>query len=262
MNSALQDAHNLVWKLAMVMAGQAGDGLLATYDSERRPVAMRNADQSLKSFFEHAEIDAAIGIPADDPERGWKAIEVLLSDGDPAAAVRARVTTAVRRKRREFCALNIELGYCYEDGALVPDGSALAAREDDVTDFVACTRPGHRMPHAWLGRDGARLSTYDIAAYGRFTLFARPDSDWHAIGAEVSTTLAIPIDVVTVGAGGDLDDPAGDWQRQREVSSDGAVLVRPDQHVAWRSTDRPADPVAALREAIATVLCRTAAIPA
>jgi 2,4-dichlorophenol 6-monooxygenase len=118
------------------------------------------------------------------------------------------------------------------------------------------------MPHAWLERDGARQSTYDIAAFGRFTLFARPDSNWHAIGAEVSTALAIPIDVVTVGAGGDVEDPAGDWQRQREVSSDGAVLVRPDQHVAWRCDSRPADPVAALTEALATVLCRTAAIPA
>jgi 2,4-dichlorophenol 6-monooxygenase len=262
MNSALQDAQNLVWKLALVMSGKAGEGLLATYDSERRPVAMRNADQSLKSFFEHAAIDAAIGIPSDDPERGWAAIRTLLSDGDEAAGVREQVAAAVHRKRREFCALNLELGYCYEEGALVADGTQLAAREDDVTDFIPTTRPGHRMPHAWLERDGERLSTYDLAAYGRFTLFAGADGDWQRVGAEVSAATDVPVDVVTIGVGGDVTDPTSAWQRQREVGSDGAVLVRPDQHVAWRSVARPADPVAALTQTLDAVLRRPAAVPA
>jgi 2,4-dichlorophenol 6-monooxygenase len=261
MNSALQDAHNLAWKLAAVLSGEASDGLLATYDSERRPVAMRNAEQSLKSFFEHAEIDAAIGIPPDDPQQGWEAIRALLS-GNEGSLVRDRVATAVRGKRREFCALNLELGYCYEDGALVPDGSSLAAREDDVTDFRASTRPGHRMPHAWLEHDGARRSTYDIATYGRFTLFVGPDGDWRTIGARASAAAGVPLDVVAIGDGGDFADPTGAWERQREVGSDGAVLVRPDQHVAWRSPTRPADPVAALAQALEAVLRRSAAIPA
>jgi 2,4-dichlorophenol 6-monooxygenase len=261
MNSALQDAHNLVWKLATVLSGEESNGLLATYDSERRPVAIRNAEQSLKSFFQHAEIDAAIGILPDDPQRGWEAIRTLLS-GEQGTAARDRVATAVRGKRREFCALNLELGYCYEDGALVPDGSSLAAREDDVTDFQACTRPGHRMPHAWLGHGGAQVSTYDIAAYGRFTLFVGPDGDWRTIGAQASAAAGVPLKVVTIGDGGDFADSTGAWERQREVGGAGAVLVRPDQHVAWRSSGRPADPVSALTEALQAVLRRGAAIPA
>ena len=262
MNSALQDAHNLAWKLATALSGKAGDGLLATYDSERRPVAARNAEQSLKSFFQHAEIDGAIGIPPDDPQTGWDAIRTFLSPGDGQTAARERVAAAVRGKRREFCALNLELGYCYESGALVPDGSRLAAREDDVTDFRACTRPGHRMPHAWLERSGNRASTYDLARYGQFTLFTGPDGDWHAIGAEASAAVGVPLEVVTIGAGGDFEDPTGAWERQREVSGGGAVLVRPDQHVAWRSLERPADPVTAVTEGLHAILRRTAAIPA
>jgi 2,4-dichlorophenol 6-monooxygenase len=262
LNSAIQDAHNLVWKLAMVISGQAGDGLLGTYDSERRPVAMRNADQSLKSFFQHAEIDTAIGITPDDPEKGWAAIRTLFADTDQGGAARDRVAAAVRGKRREFCALNLELGYCYEEGGLVPDGTPLAPRENDVTDFRACTRPGHRMPHAWLERDGARLSTYDAAGYGRFTLFCGPDGDWRGAATEVSAALSIPLDVYSIGEGGDLADPTGAWRRQREVSDGGAVLVRPDQHVAWRSFERPADPVAALTDALQAVLARGAAIVA
>jgi 2,4-dichlorophenol 6-monooxygenase len=262
MNSAIQDAHNLVWKLAMVISGQAGDGLLGTYDAERHPVATRNADQSLKSFFQHAEIDAAIGIPPDDADRGWEAIRTLFADSDDGAAVRDRVAAAVRGKRREFCALNLELGYCYEEGGLVPDGTPLAPREDDVTDFRACTRPGHRMPHAWLEHDGARLSTYDAVKYGRFTLLCEPGSDWRAVGMQVSAALSIPLDVYAVGEGGDFTDPTGAWRRQCEVGDEGAVLIRPDQHVAWRATERPADPVAALTEALHTVLARSAAIAA
>jgi 2,4-dichlorophenol 6-monooxygenase len=262
MNSALQDAQNLVWKVATVLSGNAGDGLLATYDSERRPVAMRNAEQSLKSFFQHSEIDAAIGITPEDPQSGWNAIRTFLSRGDEGAGVRERVAAAVRGKRREFCALNLELGYCYEDGALIPDGTPLADREDDVTDFRACTRPGHRMPHALLEHDGAQMSTYDIARYGRFTLFVGPDGDWRTIGTEASAAAGVPLDVVTIGDGADFADSTGAWERQREVGSDGAVLVRPDQHVAWRSRGRPAHPVSALTEALRAVLRRGAAIPA
>jgi 2,4-dichlorophenol 6-monooxygenase len=150
----------------------------------------------------------------------------------------------------------------YESGALVPDGSPLAAREDDVTDFRACTRPGHRIPHAWLERSGTQVSTYDLARYGQFTLFAGPDGDWHTTGAEASAAAGIPLEVITIGAGGDFSDPTGAWERQREVSGGGAVLVRPDQHVAWRSLERPADPVMAVTDALHAILRRAAAIPA
>jgi 2,4-dichlorophenol 6-monooxygenase len=143
----------------------------------------------------------------------------------------------------------------------VPDGTPVAPREDDVTDFRASTRPGHRMPHAWLEREGVRVSTYDVVRYGRFTLFAGPGSDWRAVGAEVAEALAIPLDVVTIGVDAEFSDPTGAWRRQREVSERGAVLIRPDQHVAWRSSDWPAEPVAALTKALRTVLARGAAIP-
>jgi 2,4-dichlorophenol 6-monooxygenase len=262
MNSAVQDAHNLVWKLAMVLSGQAGDGLLATYDSERRPVAMRNADQSLASFFQHAEIDAAIGIAPDDPAGGWDAIRTLFADGPDGDAARQRVAAAVHGKRREFCALNLELGYNYEDGALVADGTSPPPRENDVTDFIPSARPGHRMPHAWLERDGERRSTYDIAEYGRFTVLADPDGDWREAATAVSTALSIPIDVHTIGGGGDFDDPTGAWRQQCGIHPGGAILVRPDQHAAWRTPDLPADPTAALTEALRAVLARGAAIPA
>jgi 2,4-dichlorophenol 6-monooxygenase len=66
--------------------------------------------------------------------------------------------------------------------------------------------------------------------------------------------------VVTIGPGGDFDDPTGAWERQREIDGTGAVLVRPDQHVAWRSQGRPAEPGAAVAQALLAVLRRTAPI--
>jgi 2,4-dichlorophenol 6-monooxygenase len=262
LNAAVQDAHNIAWKLAMVLSGQAGDGLLSTYDGERRPVAARNAEQSLTSFFQHAELDNAIGINPEDPEGGWAAIRTLFAAGDEGDAMRGRVATAVRGKRREFCALNLELGYSYEDGALIPDGTSPAPRGDDVTDFRPSARPGHRMPHAWLERDGNRISTYELAEYGRFTLFAGTEGDWRAAADQVSAVLSVPVDVHVIGEGGDLDDPDGTWQEQSDVTDGGAVLVRPDQHVAWRMRETPADPIAALTEALHTVLARGAVIAA
>jgi 2,4-dichlorophenol 6-monooxygenase len=118
------------------------------------------------------------------------------------------------------------------------------------------------MPHAWLEHDRGRLSTYDIATYGRFTLFVGPDGDWRTIGPRASAAAGVPLNVVAIGDGGDFADPTGAWERQREVGIDGAVLVRPDQHVAWRSPTRPEDPVATLTQALEAVLRRSAAIPA
>jgi 2,4-dichlorophenol 6-monooxygenase len=256
MNTAIQDAHNLAWKLAAVLNGTAESRLLDTYDAERRPVASRNADQSLKSFFQHSGLDEAIGIPPDDPAVGWSALASLFAGTPQGAAARERLAAATRIKRREFCALNLELGYCYEVGAIVPDGSALAPREDDVTEFVATTRPGHRMPHAWLTGDDERQSTYDIAGYDRFTLFAAPGSAWPGAAKSAGERLGVPIHPRTIGASGDYADVTGAWQAQREIDDGGAVLVRPDQHVAWRSFGPVNDPTAALTAALAMVLGR------
>ena len=71
LNAAVQDVHDLTWKLASVLSGVADRTLLESYEAERQPVAQQIVEQALSSFFQHAEIDQAIGLDPEDPEAGW-----------------------------------------------------------------------------------------------------------------------------------------------------------------------------------------------
>jgi 2,4-dichlorophenol 6-monooxygenase len=158
---------------------------------------------------------------------------------------RALVDAAAERKGLEFSAHNLEIGFRYEAGALVPEP---AAEDGDPRTFRPSARPGARMPHAWVGAGVRCRSTYELVDPGRFTLFVGDDgAPWR----EAATQLGL--DVIVIGATG-LVDRDGTWQRQSAVGSDGAVLVRPDHHVAWRSAGAVADPVSALRDVLDVVL--------
>ena len=242
LNTAVQDAHNITWKLALVLRGEADPALLDTYGAERRPVAVHNAEQSLASFFAHAGIDEAIGIDPQSPESGWTAIETLLAE-DSSGPIRARLDAAVDLKGREFSALRREVGYSYAAGAF-------SDTDDDGRLFEPSGAVGERMPHAWVGSIVERVSTYDLTAPDRFTLFVGADGEpWHAAAAE----LDAPLNVVTIAEDA-LADTSGAWARQTGIGPAGAILVRPDHHIAWRAETAPADASVALADALAGAL--------
>lgn len=228
LNTGVQDAHNLVWKLAAVDAGWAPDALLDTYETERRPVAQHNADVSLQNAMRLGEVYQAL---AADPPAG----DVLRA--------------AIANQAEHFDMLGLQLGFAYASGALVGDGEPPAATSS-VREYLPNARPGSRLPHAWVERDGARVSTLDLVAYDRFTLVTgRNGRAWaDAVPADV------PIDHVAVGR--DISDDGGGWMRLLDIADDGAVLVRPDQHVAWRSAHGVADTSGTLARAVATILSR------
>jgi 2,4-dichlorophenol 6-monooxygenase len=253
LNAAVQDVHNLTWKLASVLSGVADRSLLETYEAERRPVAQQIVKQALSNFFQHAEIDEAVGLDPQDAQAGWAALAELFSDTAAGAERRARVDAAADRKGLEFSAHNLEIGYRYAAGAIVPE-PALDG-EPDVRTFVPSARPGARMPHAWVGSGIERRSTYDLVAPGRFTLFIGDDgAGWRDAAAQLRAARDIPLDVIAIGRSSGLPDETGVWRQQSGVGSAGAVLVRPDSHVAWRSADGALDPAAALHEVFQTVL--------
>lgn len=261
LNSAIHDVHNLAWKLAAVLRGEAGVGLLESYGAERRPAVLANANQSMKNFYEQLALDQAIGIvPGESAEEGWAAFRTLFSEGSEGDAKRALVDEAIAAKRREYQAQNLELGVDYEAGALIPDEGPVPTLEDPVTDFIPGTWPGHRMPHARLVKDGRSSSTYALARNGRFALFvSSAGSAWRAGASAAAERLGIELDVIGVGPGAEYADPTGAWNRQREVTDEGAVLVRPDQRVAWRSHGAVDDPGETLYAVLARVLSRAEA---
>ncbi|MDF1480382.1 FAD-dependent monooxygenase [Leifsonia sp. H3M29-4] len=242
LNTAIQDAHNLAWKLAAVLNGQAGDALLDSYASERRPIGLTNVTQALQSFYQNQEVDRALGFTADmAPNEGWGILRRFFqaTEDDPA---RNAVAEAIRTKRHAYQAHGLELGFHYDRGALVAEPVPSVRLDDPVCRYVPSSRPGHRLPHSWLtDRDGQRLSTLDLIDGSTFVLLVDPRGGvaWEAELARLrSEQPTIPIEMISIGGDGDYEN-ADEWDELREVSSAGAILVRPDAHVAWRSSDAP-----------------------
>ena len=249
LNTAFGDAHNLAWKLALVLTGHASDALLDSYESERQPVGARVAEWALNGFRMRGMIDQAIGVVPGQVEANRQAFERLYSDTPGGATARAILAEAMHVQRIGPQAHDMEIGYRYEKGALVPDGSAAPARDPMAGIYHPITRPGARLPHAVLERDGVRIGTHAIVRPGRFTLFCSRVA-WRRAAAEAATKTGLRIDVAVIGARDEYRDVEGTWARLRQVDAAGAVLVRPDGHVAWRSRDMPLRPADTLVDAL------------
>ena len=248
MNSGIQDAHNLIWKVAAVEEGWAPRSLLATYEVERRPVAQTNADQSVNNAMKMWEVLQALGIVLDDPGGSKQRMEAALAD--PHA--RERLAEAIEHQREHFDMIGLQLGFRYETGAVAAEDESPAslASAGPASEYVPTTAPGARLPHAWIERDGARISTLDLVAYDGFTLLAGPDaSGWVAAGKKVGQ---VPLRVLVSGR--DFSDPTGAWTAASQIGRDGALLVRPDQHVAWRSRSARPDAARLLESAVSLTL--------
>ncbi|MFJ9867235.1 FAD-dependent oxidoreductase [Streptomyces sp. NPDC101165] len=223
-NTGIQDAHNLAWKLAAVLAGWAGPGLLDSYDTERRPVALATSARASARSVEHSHPGFA-----------------------PAPGVGAGKRGGI---------LNVVLGYHY------PHGAALGTDPEQpvVPDALDLTgRPGTRAPHLWLRRAGTRLSTLDLYERSLVLLTDAPDdAGWHAAARRIADADGVRLDAYRIGPGADADltyDAEGaDWARAHGTSADGAVLVRPDGFVAWRATGAVPDPEAELRKVLRILL--------
>ena len=143
-------------------------------------------------------------------------------------------------------------GASYDSGAIVPDGTPPPEVANPVTDYHPGGRPGGRAPHAWLERDGTRLSTIDLLGDGFVLLAGEDGAIWRDAAVAAAGAAGVPLKAFVVGPRGDLEDPDKDWATLYGVSAGGAVLIRPDGHVGWRGNDAVADP----RRALATVLAR------
>jgi 2,4-dichlorophenol 6-monooxygenase len=260
LTSAIHDAQNLCWKLALVLAGHAAPALLDTYQAERRPVDQRNAQRSLENAVNHFAIGAALGVsPENTPEQNMAQLRRMWSGRPEDAEHRSQVLRAIRAQSMEFNELNVEYGYCYQSAAIVPDGTAPPAPADDIRVYQPSTRPGAPLPHAWIeDQDGNRRSVKDLVAPGRFLLIAGEDGQaWCAAARQLAARAGLPLDAVRIGhLDGDYHDPRCTWQRYRQIASDGAVLVRPDRFIAWRCPAGSAEPQAALAAALSQILAQ------
>lgn len=217
-NTAVEDAVNLGWKLAAVIKGWGGPGLLASYETERQAIALRNTAYA-RGFAD------SVGLFVPPPE---------LEDDSPAGEV-ARKRTGDHlnyHARFEFNIPGITFGGRY-DGSPIIIGDQTSPPPDRPNDYVPTACPGGRAPHSWLA-DGRSL--YDTFGF-EFTLLQlgkRCDSVPFETAAKV---LELPLRVISV---------AGD--EARDIYQADLALIRPDQIVAWRGNSS-ADAAAVLRRA-------------
>lgn len=259
LTSAVHDVQNLCWKLAYVLRGTAGEALLETYHPERFPAFARNVQRSVENALNHLRIIETLGItPSTTPEENRRNVRLLWQDGPEGDARRASVTRAMASQSMEFKEHNVEYGFRFASAAVVGDGSPEPASIDDVRVYRPDTRPGSPLPHAWVEREGARLPLRQVAPPSAFTLIAGEDGEaWCEAARRAAAERGVELVAVRVGHhDGDWLDPRLAFLRVREFGRAGAILVRPDRVVAWRSTGAAADPGAQLGAALDRVLAR------
>jgi 2,4-dichlorophenol 6-monooxygenase len=265
LNSGVQDAQNLAWKITAIINGPADDALLDTYDPERRPVVERFAEQSVKNFFRLDEVTAPLGITnraickatqaVARPPLSWlpgrllglacdratrlqtRRTKVLLGGGARARRLRAQIAAAIPGQLEHFVFQGLEFGYIYRGQLIAAGTEDTPLEQSDIVTYRPTTRPGARLPHASVLHEGRPVPIHDILCPDGLTLLTSSAPQWSSALRRQQRSAVLPI-VVTCLAAADPRDH-GELLALFEVGHQGAVLVRPDGHVAWR-TAKPA----------------------
>jgi 2-polyprenyl-6-methoxyphenol hydroxylase-like FAD-dependent oxidoreductase len=218
LNTGIEDVANLAWKLAAVLQGWGGAQLLETYETERKPIAVRNTDVARGMGKAWHDIEVTPAVERDTPE---------------GAAERGRAAQSSFVLKNHFVLpeehdfVGVVLGARYDGSPLVvPDGPPPA---NEIETYTPSSVPGGRAPHLWLDETrGPGGSLFDrLGRY--FTLLRFADTNASAI-EDAAQRAGIPIDVVDIRS-----------SHARELYPRKLALIRPDQHVAWRGNELPHD---------------------
>jgi 2-polyprenyl-6-methoxyphenol hydroxylase-like FAD-dependent oxidoreductase len=214
MNTGLDDASNLAWKLAATIQNWGGPGLIQSYEIERRPVAERNTNAA-RELNKHLANFTLLQMIEDNTEEG--------------EAARRAVGAHLNSLGEEFASIGIQLGARYDNSPIITSDSS--PPPDELDRYAPSGVPGGRAPHYWLG-GGRRMgdSLYDQLGKG-FTLLRlggkAADTSLIEIAAQ---NRRVPLKVI--------DMPHAD---ARDLYGRDLALIRPDQYVAWRGDAPPSD---------------------
>ncbi|XVF02707.1 hypothetical protein REPUB_Repub04eG0197500 [Reevesia pubescens] len=325
MNTGIQDAHNLAWKIASLLKGVAPSSILATYETERKPIAMFNTALSIQNFRAAMAVPATLGL---DPtvansvhqviDKGvgsilpsgmQKAIldgifsigrsqlsEFILNENNPLGSSRL---AKLRRIFEEGKSLQLQfpaedLGFRYHEGALVPDSKDAVPSPEVSTghrrDYVPCADPGSRLPHMNVRilskfPSEETISTLDLVSGDKveFLLMIAPMEESYNLAQaafKVANEYKVSIKVCVLWPAGtatgvqpgskaklapwknyvdviEVKRSLGSlsWWRTCQMTEQGAILVRPDEHIAWRSKSRVAgNPYSEMKMVFSTIL--------
>lgn len=260
-NTSIQDAFNLSWKLSAVLKGQAGSDLLESYSAERAPIAKQIVTRANQSIGEFGPIFEALGMTGGTDIAQIKAsMDARCDPGAAGENQREALRQAIAFKKYEFDAHGVEMNQRYSSTAIVDDeGNAPGFDQDAELSYQATTYPGARLPHVWIyeGDSGKKISTLDLCGAGQFTLLTGIGGEaWVSAVAALVRETGLPLKAHVIGPRQTYADHTGDWARAREISDTGCILVRPDHHVAWRSSIVSDDPAGELVRVFDRLLSR------
>ncbi|KAL8996043.1 MAG: hypothetical protein Q9169_004355 [Polycauliona sp. 2 TL-2023] len=270
-NTCIQDAYNLAWKIAYVLKGHAAPSLLDSYTLERQPVGRRVVKRANDTGRMHVKLLSLMGVPEPDVGKKQETLAQFAEDSETGMDMRRRFRDLIEDLDQERHGLGCEMNQRYQSRAICTANEEEEEEEEeeeanvgggqekgmslsllfDGTDaqlhHTISTFPGSRLPHAWLrapcsfGAGDPMVSTHDLAGKGRFTLFTGlgGKTAWQEAAEMVERKLGVSVGVYSIGWRQDYEDVFFAWEKKRGVQEKGAVLVRPDRTVAWRSQVLP-----------------------
>ena len=240
-NTSIQDGFNLAWKLAYVIKDKAGAELLDTYSIERSPIAKQIVTRANQSIAEFGPIFEALGLTdTQDPVKMKKNMDERKQNSPKAEKQRQALREAIAFKKYEFDAHGVEMNHRYKSNSVLTEGDKEPEfKKDKELFYQPTTYPGARIPHAWVyDKTGVKHSILDLCGKGNFSIITGIGGDeWLKAAKNIETQLGIKIQCNIIGPDQDFEDHAGEWSSIREISDSGLILVRPDQHICWRSKD-------------------------
>ncbi len=201
-NTGVQDAHNLAWKMALVVDGKAGEALLRTFDDERRPAGFQAVEQAYNRY-----------VTRSDPDLGTEGMHEAIPD------------------------MHVEFNR-YRSSAVVPEPTFVDDGRPDIDPRASHGLPGTRGPHVELLRGADTISALDLYL-GSFVLMVGPDGEgWREAAESAGTVANVEVFVYRIGEEiDDIDSEALPFCEAYGIGRSGATLLRPDGYVAWRSQD-------------------------
>ena len=257
-NTSIQDGFNLAWKLAYVIKDKAGAELLDTYSIERSPIAKQIVTRANQSIAEFGPIFEALGLTdTQDPVKMKKNMDERKQNSPKAEKQRQALREAIAFKKYEFDAHGVEMNHRYKSNSVLTEGDKEPEfKKDKELFYQPTTYPGARIPHAWVyDKTGVKHSLLDLCGKGNFSIFTGiGGEEWLKAAKNIETQLGIKIQCNIIGPDQDFEDHAGEWSSIREISDSGLILVRPDQHICWRSKDMISNSSEKLKDVMKKIL--------
>lgn len=231
-NSGISDAHNLSWKLANVLKGHADQSLLETYEEERLPV-------------------------------GREAARVSILGLDKNGVLSIKIRPAVINGFTQKLYNTSGHAYGYTSKAISPESlfplGGITWKNWNLHSLIFAIdgRPGRRVPHLWVEDSiGRRISTLDLCGRSMILFVGENGNPWFDAALQVVSSIgSVPLVTYRMAPDGTVKSAKGAFEKAAGVSPTGAILVRPDDFVAWRVRRLPKDPAAELEIAMKRALC-------